>query len=637
MKNRFLICNTVMAVLFLLFPAWVFAQPTFINKIPIPPLIDAANGTIHLEMQNAFHKFNPGNPSDVLNGGPSQPNGISTYTYNVAGSAAMTILGPTLKWHTYGQTVINVKNTLGVASTTHWHGAELPSFMDGGPHQGISPGDTWTAPNFAVLDSACTMWYHPHYHDLTVQHVQRGLSGMILVEQPNDPLRNTLPHTYGVDDIPVIIGDLGIGLDTANQVYYIDTVKGKRPINLVNGVTNPYVEVPAHMVRLRILNGSTRKGIVFGVSDGYNDPQANLKNFYQIATDGGYTLKPNIMTSLLNGPGARDEIVLDLSNYAVGSTLYLRNLKELLLNSVVGSPLTPPTPGGGGKDSTSGKAFLQLRIIADPPGYTPVTTFTPFTNVWSPGLADTFNVARHRTKQLVMQTDTVSLGPPLKLENMFTIDSTTYEMERIDDTICVGTKEIWTIHNISPIAHPFHIHKIQFRIVDIVDGSGNQIDLESRGLNGPKDDVLVMPGWKVRFLGQFDDYPSPIDHMDCYMYHCHILTHEDHVGGGMMHQFVVANAPACLGVVGVGSENEPPSMKLFPNPSDGVLYLKGHSPMHSTVNILDLHGRRLREQHLHAFDGDTGIDIDGLSNGFYLVEWETPMGTVSGKLVLQRQ
>lgn len=614
----------------LLLATGALAQPTFINKLPIPPLVDAGQGTVNLEMRVMNHKFNPGNPSDSLNGGNSQPDGISTYAYNVAGSSAMTILGPTIKWHTLDSTRMTVQNLIGVHTTTHWHGAEVPSHMDGGPHQEIAPGATWQV-HFRTLDSASTMWYHPHYHNLTIEHVQRGLSGMIIVDQPGDQIGSTLPRTYGVDDIPVIIGDLGF-TSTSNRIagIVIDTTKVKRPINLVNGVTNPYVEVPAHIVRLRILNGSTRKGIMFGVSDSYGSPFSSLKPFYLVATDGGYTMKPDTLTTLINGPGTRDEIVLDLSSYKPGDVLYLSNLKDSLPSSVVGNThpaAAGPHSNGAGGDTTSGSAFLELRIVADNtfPGYTPVSTFTPFVNTWSPGLADTSNVVRHRLKQLVTTGHT----------STFTIDGITYDMGTINDTVCVDTKEIWAIHNDTKVAHPFHIHKIQFRVLDVVDSNGNNVDLEEHGLNGPKDDVLVFPGWTLRFLGQFDDYPDAIDPMNTYMYHCHILTHEDSIGGGMMHQFVVTNQGACVNSSVTDPESDSPAMILFTSVGEGTLRLKGNSAEPSTFTLVDLQGRRARAQQLPAFDGDVAIDTRGLSCGVYLVEWRTSDGVMTGKVVLK--
>jgi bilirubin oxidase len=494
--------------------------------------------------------------------------------------------------------------------------------MDGGPHEGIEPGDTWSV-HFKTLDSASTMWYHPHYHNSTVQHVQKGLSGMIIAEQSDDPIVGTMPHTYGVDDIPVIIGDMGFTTGsnrTAGMV--IDTNKGTRPYNLVNGVINPYVEVPAHMVRLRILNGSTRKGILFGVSGTYATPHASPIPFYLIASDGGYMLKPDTLTQLLNGPGARDEIVLDLTGHAPGDTLYLSNLKDSLPASVIGSPR--PAPNGGGQDTTMGTAFLQIRIVADStfPGYTPVTSFTPFTTVWSPGLSDTLNIARHRLKRLV------GAGPG----KGFTIDSIPYSMDVINDTVCVDTKEIWAIHNVSNTAHPFHIHKIQFRVLDVVDSSNNDVDLETYGMNGPKDDVLILPGWTLRFLGQYDDYPSAIDPMNCYMYHCHILTHEDAVGGGMMHQFVVTQ---CVSSVPHEPGAAGPAMELVPVRSAGIAYLLGNAARKSTVSIIDMEGRRVRTQQLPAFEERAMIDISTLAAGPYLVEWRTQEGVTTGKMLVK--
>ncbi len=624
--NHAILMRALVACLFLSTTALLTAQPTFINKIPIPPLYNVGEDTLHLEIRPTFHLFNPADPSDTINGSAEQTDGVSTYAYNVRGDSAMTILGPTLRWYSRERTVISVTNYLGEATTTHWHGAEVPPQMDGGPHQGIEPEMTWTV-DFPVLDSACTMWYHPHYHNRTVQHVQMGLSGMILVEQRDDAIRETLPQTYGVDDIPIIIGDLGFSKgSSAEGGMFIDTIKGKRPYNLVNGVTNPYIEVPAHLVRLRILNGSTRKGVSFGISDSYEDPFNNLSEFYLVATDGGYLLESTSMTSLTNGPGARDEIVIDLSGYLPGDVLYLSNLKDSLPNSIIGSPLK--AANGGGQDTTTGSAFLQLRIVSDDQfeNYTPVETFTPFTTEWIPELADTLNVDRHRLKQLI------SMGEG----QGFTIDGEPMDMQVINDTVCVNTKEIWAIENISPVAHPFHIHKIQFRVLDAIDSLGNEVDLVAHGLNGPKDDVLVYPGWTLRFMGWFNDYPSPIMPHNSYMYHCHILTHEDAVGGGMMHQFVVTDEGECA-VTSVDEVEQPRQrMVLRAGISEEVLYIRGESDYSSRVTLIDTEGRSVLQRELAPLTGERPVSIEGVPAGVYFVEWQTREGRAVGKVVIVR-
>ena len=79
------------------------------------------------------------------------------------------------------------------------------------------------------------------------------------------------------------------------------------------------------------------------------------------------------------------------------------------------------------------------------------------------------------------------------------------------------------------MAHPFHVHNIQFQILD---RNGQNPPLNEQGL---KDTVLVQPSERVRIILQFEDYT---DAQAPYMYHCHILEHED---AGMMGQFVVVD------------------------------------------------------------------------------------------------
>lgn len=604
----------------------VMAQPNFINKIPIPPMHDMRDfDTLKLEMRRVNgHKFNPANPADTVLNGTSKQNGIETWCYNLVGDSSITYLGPTLKWHSGEMNLQTVTNRLPQATTTHWHGAELPVRYDGGPHQPIGIDETWPV-EFKTLDSASTMWYHPHYHDNTYPHVSMGLSGMIYVEQASDVVRETLPRTYGVDDIPVIIQDLKLRFDSASASYHIDTLKTRRPTNIVNGVSNPYLELPAHWVRLRLLNGSSRKGEQIGISESYSerDPSALLP-FILVGTDAGYVTKPDTLTTLLTGPGERLEILLDLSKYVPGDVLYLRNLKYLMHGSIVGSPNTSAGPGSG-QDSTMGEAFLQLRIVADPQGYEPVVAFTEFTKEWDKDVIDTVGAFYRPEKRLIKMPGSGG----------FSIDSTTFDMMRIDDIVCEGALEIWTIKNESGIAHPFHIHKIFFRILDI-DSLGKKIDLASIGLNGPKDDVLILPNWRLRFIAKFDDFPTEIMAMESYMYHCHILTHEDSEGGGMMHQFVVTNQGPCD--VGASVSNAKPSkpLQIFPNPTSGEVNISGESEFESTIQVVNLQGKVVLEYDVPPFAGKYNVITAGLNPGMYQVKWTTTNSLFVGSLIVNR-
>jgi FtsP/CotA-like multicopper oxidase with cupredoxin domain len=632
MKKNNTLQKTVLLAFCLFFALKAYAQPNFINKLPIPPLIDIpANGTITLEMGVSYHKFNPAMPSDTINGiSKKQPKGITTYSYNIAGSKVMSILAPTLKWHTRDSINIYVSNKLPDTTTTHWHGAEIPPYYDGGPHQMILPNTTWKT-HFRVLDSASTFWYHPHLHDKTVEQVSMGLSGMIILEQKTDAIGEKLPRTYGVDDIPIIIGDLGV-TRVGKDSMIIVTAMGKRPFNLVNGVNSPYLNVPANIVRFRVLNGSTRKGIMFGFRTSQDSTSVadSLITFKQIATDGGYTLASNPRKWMLHGPGSRDEIVIDFSKY-LNKTLYMVNLNGKMPTTIVGAI--------GTNDPTRGKAFLKINVVSNDsfPNYKPVTVFKDFKKDWEPELRDPTGAYERPTKHLYGNGKGKG----------YTIDSSHYHLDDINDVVCENTKEIWTIKNASNVAHPFHIHKIQFRILSIVDGKGVSQDLTALGLNGPKDDVLILPGWTLKFLGNFSDYGYDGPDVDStmakntYMYHCHILTHEDAIGGGMMHQFLVKKSPCKPSVGGTHVATKDamalPKMLLYPNPTSGELHLRGTSDEPSSVFITDITGRVLSKQNLPPFSEDILLTTDNISQqGLLFVLWKTERGTVTQKVMFNQ-
>jgi len=109
----------------------------------------------------------------------------------------------------------------------------------------------------------------------------------------------------------------------------------------------------------------------------------------------------------------------------------------------------------------------------------------------------------------------------------FTINGDEMDMDRIDFEVSKGATEIWEIENAGPMMHPFHVHNTQFRILDRNGAAPEPHEA------GRKDTVLVEAGETVRIAVRFDHYADP---ERPYMYHCHILEHED---AGMMGQFTV--------------------------------------------------------------------------------------------------
>jgi FtsP/CotA-like multicopper oxidase with cupredoxin domain len=567
--------------------------------LEIPSLVDL--GTLNISLDVEYHNFS-GITGDSLN----VP--IKTYAFNESSIAGVnTYLGPTLVWRQGRHQTVNITNNLpgSDTSTIHWHGAHIPAWTDGGPHQKINPQGGTFNPDFDILDSTCTLWYHPHGLDRTYVQVQMGLAGMIEVIDNVDPLNDQLPHTYGVDDFPIIIQDIFFKRIGATDTFNIDTGKvgtGRRIV--VNGGVRPYLTVPPQQVRLRLLNGSTRQPYTVAVGTTRFDHIP----FLLTASDGGHIPdSARTIDSILTAPGTRSEIVVDFTGRE-GQTLYM-------------------TCFAG--ESKSDSLFLQFRVsTADTlPHFSVPSTFPADPPYPFDGNTPT------RTKRLLGAAIPPGQGG-------FSINNNQFIPEQINDTINLGATEVWIIENRSNRSHPFHIHDIQFYVIDVKDTLGNAKPIPPDYL-GRKDDIWVTPGTVVRFVTQFDDFgtPQPFDvDTDTYMYHCHILTHEDgmyvngpHVNVGMMQQFVVWDGTTTPTDPKYLAEN----MNLFPNPAHDILHLKGESNKASTFRIYDVQGRLLEEQSLTAFNGTTSIAVDHLAKGLVMVEWESANGLFRKKIVLR--
>lgn len=577
-----------LALIFMIFNGSLLAQ-TYINPIPIPYLID--NDTVELRVDSLYHNFNP-NGTDSLN------TLIKTYAYNHIDSTSNTFLGPVIVWKHGTNVHTRVKNNLSTQITVHWHGAHVPARADGNPQEPIPSDSTWKI-DFPILDEPATMWYHPHVHGHSFEQVEMGMAGLIYVVDPADSMHAKLPHTYGIDDFPIIIQERIF--KKSNNELIIDTLGHNGNVTIINGVKLPYLHVPAQMVRFRILNGSSKFAYYLGLGNTLLQPEP----FTLIATDAGLTEQPFQMDSILMGAGVRTEWVLNLNNRE-GDTLYLMNYARSIPDNTIGSA-----------NLAGSSAPTFMMIIVDAPTPSPIvsipSTFPPL------AIPDTNQVSKRRTKTFY---GNYNPGNSTK----FTIDHTPFDMTFVNDTVILGATEIWTIHNRTNLSHPFHIHDIHFFILDIWDSvTGNYIQMPNE-FKGPKDNVLVRPGWKLRFVTKFLDWGTSIAPMNSYMYHCHILPHEDK---GMMGQFVVWD-----GVSSIGSQNLVSNMVLFPNPARNTLYLKGEINETSTIRILDINGRLLKTQTISPFDGVIKLDIEGLSSGIILVAWQTSRGNTVKKVII---
>ncbi len=431
---------------------------------------------------------------------------LSTPTIGINGA----YLGPVLRAKRGDSVSFSVKNNLAEKTTLHWHGFVLPARMDGGPHQVISPGETWT-PQFDIIQPGATYWYHSHTHELTGSQVYHGLAGLFIVDDDVN-LNSGLPIDYGVDDIPVIIQDRKFKQNGAFQYLgsMMDQMQGmKGDTILVNGVVTPALKAKRPLIRLRLLNGSNARIYDLAFHD--------RRPFVVVASDGGFLSRPEKIQTLRLAPGERAEILIDMSNGADAILVNMPENPRRSSNAMMGNMM--------GMMGNTNKPFSIMKIEA-PKSAERITFKGPpvyeFTSDWANAAP-----ANKRRFQLEM-----AMGPQMMMSRMsggspFSINGDAMDMDVINLRVKSNTYEVWEIGNNSMLPHPFHIHNTQFKIVA---RSHRTVTAAETGL---KDTVLVYPQEKVRLLIPFLNYSDP-DRP--YMYHCHILEHED---GGMMGQFTV--------------------------------------------------------------------------------------------------
>ncbi|MAC30714.1 MAG: oxidase [Erythrobacteraceae bacterium] len=418
-------------------------------------------------------------------------------------------LGPTLEMRRGERVRLHVDNGLDDGATVHWHGFELPAAADGGPHQLIRPGARWS-PSFEVRQRASLYWYHSHLHRGTGPQVYAGLAAPIYVRDDEEDALD-LPSEYGVDDIPLIVQDRV--LDNSGKLLYPQNmhaqmmgVRGDRLY--VNGTQNAVFDARTGQLRLRILNGSNARFYDFSLSGG--------QTMELIASDGGLLDRPHAVRSLRLAPGERAQILVDLSEGRPLSLLATSPDNSMGMMGNGGGMMGGGMMGRRRDDARTDEPFRILDIR--PSGSSPRRNLPPQLAAL-PALDPSLAV---RTRRFVLDMGMMGGG--------MSINGASMDMNVINERVPVGQWEIWEIANASMMAHPFHIHNVQFRVIDR-DGHAPP-PLET----GFKDTVIVNPREQVRVLLRFEEHSDPDTP---YMYHCHILEHED---AGMMGQFVVVNS-----------------------------------------------------------------------------------------------
>lgn len=458
--------------------------------LPVPALVDGSDGEpVDLKIRNGEWSFKAGVKTPTM--GFSQD-----------------YLGPTIRTRQNTELNLHYRNTLTENVAVHGHGLHVPGDVDGGPQLQIAPGDQWQ-PRLSIVQPAATCWYHSHTHGFTGYQVYHGLAGMIIIDDDNADSMD-LPQNYGIDDLPVIIQDRT--LDASGRLVYSlndagdDGWLGETVV--INGAIAPVAKVPAGKVRLRLLNGANARFYIVTFADN--------RTFHKVACDGGLLESPVPLTTMEMAPGERCEIIVDMADSAPADLLTLfedefddEGVLNQLLNLLGRSKPLPP-------------ASLTLTVDRSLPANTAPLPQNMVT-ITRPAADEIV-----RTRDFVLDMDDGGGNGEheghAKMD--MTINGAVMDMSVINEQVKLGEWERWRIRS-NQGEHPFHVHGCSFLTETI---AGEAVPPEHQGWK----DMVVLDddGWSeivVRF-----DYPATEKHP--YMYHCHILEHEDR---GMMGQFTV--------------------------------------------------------------------------------------------------
>lgn len=414
---------------------------------------------------------------------------------------ADTYLGPILHARKGQQVRIHYENLIPQESIIHWHGMHVPESADGHPRLAIAEGESYQY-DFTVMDRAGLYWFHPHPHGNTGEQVMRGLAGLFIV---NDDEEEALGLPSGEFDIPLVIQDRYFSKDNQFKYYKNDVAVfgflGDR--YLVNGQPDFVLPVVTRPYRLRLLNGSNARVYALRLSNG--------QPLQVIGTDGGLLEEPITRDFIILSSAERRELWVDFSGYAVGSVVELVDFD-------------PTEPDNQEKIKTVATFRIDREGTSDlalPQQLNPL-------NLHDEGEA--VNRDKPRTFEL-------SMGMGMQ----WLINGKKFQMTVVDpsEEVKLGDLEIWEFINNSAhmgaMQHPMHVHGLQFQVIGRESTPDYQRVNESVHAGsvdeGWHDTVLVLPGERVRVLLKFEDFEG------IYMYHCHILEHEDM---GMMRNYRVS-------------------------------------------------------------------------------------------------
>ena len=381
--------------------------------------------------------------------------------------------GPTIELREGDRVTIHYHNRLSQTSTVHWHGLHLPASSDGSPLNPVKPGGNYDYKFQVPMGSAGTYWYHPHPDMTTTEQVSRGLYGALIIRPAKDPLE-------GIAEKLLVLSDNRFTEDGDVDIQKHTTVQGNQDMQngregdvlFVNGHTMPVINLkPGEWQRLRIINAAAARVFRLAIPG---------RKLVHVGNDGGLFEKPREVDELLVANSERVEILV--RGGEPGSRAVLKTLAYDRYDFN-----TRPTNWETDRD------LVELRTSTGP-------------------AAPAFTIPAALRAVAPVSTSTIAATREIVFAQGM-INNKTMDMKRVDVSSRLNTTEIWQIENIVGMDHPFHLHGFQFQVLD------------RNGVPEPyvswKDTVNVPKHSKVRIVVRFENHPGK------WMFHCHILDHED--------------------------------------------------------------------------------------------------------------
>lgn len=431
------------------------------------------------------------------------------------------------------------------------------------------PGAGATRAFYANDQRATTLWYHDHTLGMTRANVYAGLAGFYLLRDAYETqtLGLTTQYPYGVYELPLAIQDRSFNADgtlfypTTRAFfdgflgpYLPDPASDISPFwnpeffgnfMVVNGKTWPKQAVENRRYRLRLLNGSDSRWLILAFADTKLRPLPIP--FQVLGNDGGFIAGAPIATrQLVIGPGERYDVIVDFSAVPLGTRVILQNLG-------------PDSPFGGGKvtgaaaadPGTTGQvmAFDVTTAAASNPALP--AALAPPVEAFMPGPIE--QLSPTGAPRTVTLTEFMSMVNPAGPSEAQVGDAWGPRpwMAPVTENVPLGAVETWQIVNRTADAHPIHLHQVQFQVIDRIPLDLARYDAQLAACaaattptagcpadpfafvkknakplppapyeRGQKDTVMSRPGEITRLKAYFD-IPGQ------YVWHCHILSHED--------------------------------------------------------------------------------------------------------------